>query len=93
MTEADEDHDGRLETIAIYEQKTGEMEVFIRQADGSTKPADAKTLAAYKKMNSALTELFDKPLFDMEADKAMKLMLETRQKIQDAGKEIERKKQ
>jgi hypothetical protein len=87
--EGDENRDGVLETVAVYRSGTDDMEVFTRQRDGSVKPVNAQTLAAYKKQNAAISEFWNKA-FDKNTDtgKAMELMQETQKKIRDAEKEI-----
>jgi hypothetical protein len=87
-TESDEDRDGVFETIAVYRPGTDDMDVFKRQADGSVKPVDAQTLAAHKKQNVAIKELWDKAFDkDMDGEKFLDRMKEARKKIRDAEKE------
>jgi hypothetical protein len=88
MTESDEDRDGVFETLAVYRSGTRDMEVFTRQRDGSVKPVNGQTLAAYKKQNTAISEFWDKA-FDKgtDIDKAMELMAETQKKIREAEME------
>ncbi len=88
-TESDEDRDGLFETIAVYRAGTTDMEVFIRQQDGSVIPASAQTLAAYRKQNAAIVDFFEKAFEKgTDTDKAMELMEEAQRKIQAAEKEM-----
>ena len=92
MTESDEDRDGTFETIAAYSPGTDEIEVFIRQPDGTVKPVSTKTLEAYKKQQAALPEFFNKYQTNMSNEEFDKLFQETQKKIQDAEKEKDDKK-
>ncbi|HVU07667.1 MAG TPA: hypothetical protein VHG89_03895 [Verrucomicrobiae bacterium] len=85
MTEADEKHDGTLQTIAVYHPGTNDMEIFTRQSDGSVKPVSTQILDAYKKQNAAMNEFWDKA-FDtnMNEDKLPNLIRDAQKKIQDA---------
>lgn len=65
MVESDEDGDGNFETLCIFNTKNKEIEVFTRQSNGSVKPVDAKTLAAFKEQN-AVMEQFWRKAFDAE---------------------------
>ncbi len=84
MVESDEDHDGTLESIAVFEPDTDNFEMFTRQPDGTVKPVSTQKLDSIKKQEAVADEsmrkLFDKP--DM-TDKELKDLLETnRQKIE-----------
>ena len=59
MTESDENKDGTFETIAIYNPPTGDMEIFIRQPDGSVKPASTEILQTYKKQNAKISKFWN----------------------------------
>jgi hypothetical protein len=87
-TESDENHDGTLNTIAVYHPGTSDMEVFTRRSDGSVKPVGTQTLDTYKKQNAAISEFWNKA-FDknMNEDKLPDLMHDTQKKIQDAESE------
>ena len=88
MTESDEDRDGFFDSIAVYRAGTTDMEVFIRQQDGSVIPVSGGTLAAFKKQNAAIVDLFDKAFEKgTDTDKAMELMEEAQRKIQAAERE------
>jgi hypothetical protein len=87
-TEVDEDRDGVFETIIVYRAGTTDMEVFTHQQDGSVTPVAGRTLAAYKKQNAAIIDLFDRAFEKgTDTDKAMELTEEARRKIQAAEKE------
>jgi hypothetical protein len=85
VTEADEKHDGTLQTIAVYHPGTNDMEIFTRQPDGSVKPVNTQILDAYKKQNAAMDEFWNEA-FDknMNEDKLPDLMHDTQKKMQDA---------
>jgi hypothetical protein len=89
MTEADEKHDGTLQTIAVYHPGTNDMEIFTRQLDGSVKPVSTRTLDAYQKQNAAISEFWTNAFdnnFDQKIDdkKMMDSFHDTQNKIQDA---------
>ena len=83
MVESDEDHDGTLESIAVFDPVTDDFEMFTRQPDGSVKPVSTQKLDSIKRekavADESMKKLFDKP--DM-TDKELTDLLETnRQKI------------
>jgi hypothetical protein len=88
LTESDEDHDGTLETLACYSPAKNEMEVFIRQPDGSVKPVSAKNLEAFKKQNAAVSQFWDKAFEkDTSGEELSKSIRATQKKIQNAERE------
>jgi hypothetical protein len=88
MMESDEDGDGLFETIIVYRPSKSDMEVFTRERDGSVHPVNAHKLAAYKKQQAALSELWDKAFDkDVDAEKFIERVQETKRKIEDAEKE------
>lgn len=60
LIESDEGGSGKFDTLILYNRAKGGMEVFKRQADGSVKPVDEKTLAAFKRQDIALSRFWDK---------------------------------
>jgi hypothetical protein len=94
MTEADDNRDGIFETIVIYHPGTSDMEAFIRQADGSVKPASSKTLEAYKQQSATVSKFVDTIFTKTNMTDAdfEKLVKETQKKISDAEKENDDKK-
>ena len=87
MTESDEDKDGVLETIALHNADTDELEVFTRQPDGSVKPVSKQTLDAYKQQFGAVTDFFGEA-FDkgFDEERLPEKVRQVQQKIQDAEK-------
>jgi hypothetical protein len=94
LTEADDRHDGTLQTIAIYHPGNDDMEVFTRLPDGSVKPVSTKTLQAYKKQIAALPDFMDwyQTKTNMTNAELEKLVKETQKKILDAEKEKDDRK-
>lgn len=58
MMEADEDNDGFLEHLFLYHPAKDDMEVFIRQTDGSVRPVNDRALAAHKEIAATFKEFF-----------------------------------
>jgi hypothetical protein len=88
MMESDVDGDGFFETVTVYHSSKSDNEVFTQQRDGSVKPVSTQALKAYKKQQTAWTELWDKALGeDMDADKFFDRVQQTQKKIRDAEKE------
>jgi hypothetical protein len=90
MVEEDTNGDGILDRVAVYDTRTGAVEMFERQPDGSVKPVSTKTLEATKKQIWAVNEAGRKlaqgnrPPTEEEIDG---LLQEARRKIADAEKE------
>jgi hypothetical protein len=80
MVESDDDGDGTLESIAVFNPDTDNFEMFTRQPDGSVKPVSTQKLDSIKRQTAVANEttrkLFDKP--DM-TDKEVRDLLETNQ--------------
>ena len=89
MTECDDNGDGFFESLAIFEPATDDLEMFIRQPDGSVKPVSTQTLQASKKQNAAVSEFWGQAFQQKELtdEKIDQLFGEMRKKILDAEQE------
>jgi outer membrane lipoprotein-sorting protein len=87
--ESDEHKSGRFDTVAVYRPGTDDMEVFIRQADGSVKPVSTQTLQAYKKQNAAVSDFIGTMWTNTNtSDEEISERIQAAQKkIQDAEKQ------
>lgn len=94
LTEADEDGGGIFETIMATDPETNDIEMFVRKADGSVRPASSRLVEAHKKMFGAVAEFFDEMSdtnstpADLDDDKIEERIRATQQKIQEAHREI-----
>ncbi len=94
LTEADDDGDGFFETIMATDPETKDIEMFVRKADGSVRPANSRVVEAHKKMNAAFTDFFDEMAntnatpANLDGEIIEERIRATQQKIRDAHKEI-----
>lgn len=89
MVETDEDGDGLFEAFSLFRPGKKDMEMFIRQLDGTVKPVSTQTLLATKKqvatVDDAVGKLF---LKDGLTDRQFEDLIQaTQRKIGDAEKE------
>ena len=92
LIESDEDGSGKFDTLILYNRAKGGIEVFKRQADGSVKPVDEKTLAAFKRQDIALSRFWDKMLGpDAPSDKFIESAKALKKELGDAEKQKDRK--
>jgi len=65
MVEVDDDGDGTLEGITIFEPNSRDFEMFTRQADGSVKPISSPKLDSIKRQkavaDATMQKLFEGP--------------------------------
>jgi len=88
MIESDQDGDGFFEQFVIYQPAKKDLEVFIRQRDGTVKPATTQTRDAHKKQDAAITEFWEKSFQEKKDDAdPTDLIREMRKKVSDAEKE------
>jgi hypothetical protein len=85
VTESDEDGDGFLEMVAVYREDPEDVNAFVRDRDGSVRPAEVKVVVALRKQNAVLTEFWSKPERDPEKMEAAILGL--REKMKEIGEE------
>ena len=88
-TESDGHKSGKLDTVVVYHPGTDDMDVFIRQADGSVKPVSTQTLQANKKQNAAMSDFFSTMWTNTNtSDEEISERIQAAQKkIQDAEKQ------
>jgi hypothetical protein len=89
MVESDENEDGTLESVAIFEPGTDKFEMFSRRPDGTVKPVSTQRLDSIRRQtavaDASLRELFSGP---EKTEKEIGDLLEkNRQKIEAIKKE------
>ena len=88
VTESDEDGDGFFEMLAVYREDPEGVNAFVRERDGSVRPADARTVDALRKQSTVLSELWSKTMKGPENfDRAM---MEAREKIKEITEEAKK---
>ena len=88
VTEADEDEDGFLEMLVIHRENPEDVNAFVRERDGSVRPADLRMIDALRKQNEVLTELWSTSVSDPEKMEAA--IMEAREKIRAIGEEAKK---
>lgn len=88
VTESDDDGDGFFEMVAVYREDPEDVNAFVRERDGSVRPAEVKVVEALRKQNAVLTEFWSKPQRDPEKMEAA--IMEAREKIKEIGEEAEK---
>ena len=88
VTESDENGDGFFEMVAVYREDPEDVNAFVRERDGSVRPAEVKMIDALRKQNALLKEFWSKPERDPEKMEAAIMGL--REKIKDIGEEAEK---
>jgi len=66
VAESDEDGDGFFEMVVIYSEDPEDVNAFVRELDGSVRPAEVKMVDALRKQNALLKEFWSKPERDPE---------------------------
>jgi hypothetical protein len=88
LLESDEDGSGKFETVVLFNEPKGGLEVFKRQPDGSVKPADDKTIAAFRRQFSAIAGFWEEMLGPKApSDKFFDSAKALKKEIQDAEKQ------
>jgi hypothetical protein len=63
MVESDEDGDGTLESVTVFEPDTDRFDMFTRQPDGTVKPVSTQKLDFIRRQkavaDASMRELFD----------------------------------
>jgi len=85
VTESDEDGDGFFEMVAVYREDPEDVNAFVRDRDGSVRPAEVKVVEALRKQNAVLSEFWSKPERDPEKMEAA--IMEVREKMKEIGEE------
>ncbi len=60
MVESDDDRDGRLKYITVFEPDKDGVEMFTREADGTVKPVSTLSLDAHKRLRALTEETYQK---------------------------------
>ena len=85
VTESDEDGDGFFEMLVIYREDPEDVNAFVRERDGSVRPAEVKMVDALRKQNALLKEFWSKPERDPEKMEAAIIGL--RERIKEIAEE------
>ena len=85
VTEADEDGDGFFEMVVVYREDPKDVNAFVRERDGSVRPAATKVVEALRKQDAVLTEFWSKTVSDQENFK--EAMREVQEKMKDIAEE------
>lgn len=88
VTESDEDGDGFFEMVAVYREDPEDVNVFVRERDGSVRPADVNMVEALRKQDAVLSEFWSKPVKD--PDKIDAAIKELRGKIKEIAEEAKK---
>ena len=85
VTASDEDGDGFFEIVVIYREDAEDVNAFVRERDGSVRPAEVKMVDALRKQNALLKEFWSKPERDPEKMEAAIIGL--RERIKEIAEE------
>ena len=85
VTESDEDSDGFFEMVAVYREDPEDVNAFVRERDGSVRPAEVKVVDALLKQNAVLTEFWSKP--ERDSEKMEAAIKGLRKKIKEIAEE------
>jgi hypothetical protein len=88
VTESDEDGDGFYEMVVIYREDPKDVSAFVRQRDGSVRPAEVKVVEMLRKQDALLSEFWSKAVRDPETMKGA--MMEAREKMKDIAEEAKK---
>jgi hypothetical protein len=88
VTESDEDGDGFFEMVAVYREDPQDVNAFVRERDGSVRPAEVKVVEMLRKQDALLSEFWNKAVRDPETMKGA--MMEAREKMKDIAEEAKK---
>ena len=88
VTESDEDGDGFSEMVVIYREDPKDVNAFVRQRDGSVRPAEVKVVETLRKQDAVLSEFWSKAMRDPEKMKGA--MMEVREKMKEISEEAKK---
>ncbi len=81
VTESDEDGDGFFEMVVVYREDPKDVNAFVRQRNGSVRPAEVKVVEMLRKQDALLSEFWSKAVSDPETMK--RAMMEARKKMKE----------
>lgn len=87
VTEADEDGDGFFEMVVVYREDPKDVNAFVRERDGSVRPAEVKVVDAVRKQDAVLSEFWNKARKGPEEFEDA--MMEAREKMKEIGESVE----
>ena len=85
VTEADEDGDGFFEMVVVYREDPKDVNAFVRERDGSVRPAEVKVVEMLRKQDAVLSEFWSKTMKGSENFK--RAMMEAREKMKEIAEE------
>jgi hypothetical protein len=88
VTEADEDGDGFFEMVVVYREDPKDVNAFVRERDGSVRPAEVKVVEMLRRQDTVLTEFWSKTVRDPENFTGA--MMEAREKMNDIAEEAKK---
>ena len=88
VTESDEDGDGFFEMVAVYREDPQDVNAFVRERDGSVRPAEVKVVEMLRKQDAVLSEFWSETVRDPENFKGA--IMETREKMKDIAEEAKK---
>jgi hypothetical protein len=88
VTESDEDGDGFFEMVVVYRENPKDVNAFVRERDGSVRPAEVKVVEMLRKQDAVLSEFWSKTARDPEKMKGA--MMEVREKMKEISEEAKK---
>jgi hypothetical protein len=85
VTEADEDGDGFFEMVVVYREDPKDVNAFVRERDGSVRPAEVKVVEMLRKQDVVLSEFWSKTVRDPE--NFVEEIMGLREKMKETGEE------
>ncbi len=85
VTEADEDGDGFFEMVVVYREDPKDVNAFVRERDGSVRPAEVKVVEMLRKQDAVLSEFWSKTMKGPENFEGS--MMEAREKMKEIVEE------
>lgn len=86
VTEADEDGDGFFEMVVVYREDPKDVNAFVRERDGSVRPAEVKVIEMLRKQDAVLTEFWSKTKKDPENFEGA--VMEAREKMKEIAESV-----
>ena len=88
VTEADEDGDGFFEMVVVYREDPKDVNAFVRERDGSVRPAELKVVEMLRKQDAVLSEFWSRTMKGPENfEEAMRGAREKMKEIAEEAKE------
>jgi|GEM_PF-5320246 len=86
--EVDEDGDGFFEMVVVYREDPKDVNAFVRERDGSVRPAELKVVEMLRKQDAVLSEFWSRTMKGPENfEEAMRGAREKMKEIAEEAKE------